>query len=72
MGSKYKKQFGQMKDMINMGAVTLQTTRVLNDTSIGGLTGTTTGLVGLGVTSSVSNIAFNMASGTCPKKKRKR
>ena len=68
----YKKQFKQMKDMATMGAVTLQTTNILKDRSIAGLTGTTTGLIGIGVASSVSDVAFKMASGSYYKKKRKR
>ena len=58
------------KDAIFGGALALQSTRLLKDRSVNGLTGTMEGFVGIGVTGSVSNMAYDMVS--MPKYKKKR
>ena len=71
MKKKYRKDFEQMKDMANMGAVTLQSTRLLTDKTTVGRIGTATGMVGIGVAGSMSNMAFDMVTRK-PKKKKRR
>lgn len=60
------------KDAVFGGALALQSTSLLKDRSVSGLTGTAEGFVGIGVTGAVGNMAFNMVSQPKYKKKRRR
>ena len=64
------KKYKKMQDTVFGGALALQSTRLLKDRSVSGLTGTAEGFVGIGVTGAVGNMAFDMVS--TPKYKRKR
>lgn len=63
------KQYKKMKDSMFGGAMALQSTRLLSDRSVGGLTGTASGFVGLGVTGAIGNMAFDMVSKPIKKKR---
>jgi len=58
------------KDALFGGALALQSTRLLNDRSVAGLTGTAQGFVGIGVAGAMSNVAYKMVS--MPKYKRRK
>lgn len=57
------------KDTIFGGALALQSTNVLSDRSVHGLTNTTTGFVNIGVAGSMADMAYKMAK---PKKTKRR
>jgi len=63
------KSFRKAKNTLFGGAIALQSTRVLSDRSVGGLTGTATGL---GVAGATSNVAMDMVSGKFAKKMKRR
>ena len=66
------KQYKKMNDAIYGGALALQSTRLLKDRSVSGLTGTASGFVGIGVAGAMSNVAFNMVSKPKFKKNKRR
>lgn len=63
-----KKDLKKAKDLAFGGALALQSTNVLTDRSIGGLTNTATGFVGIGIAGATANVAEGMIK----KKRRKR
>ena len=60
------------KDMVLGGALTLQSTELLKDRSISGLTKQMKGFVSIGITGALANKAFEMAQGKKYKKRKKR